>query len=233
MKKGSFILLCLLISLIHNATAQGGYHFGTKGGLSLANQNWNGFERRASLTYHINAFVETLDPEGRGALYAQLGLHNRGSNIGFTSLRNQRSYNFKNISLCAGAKKLLDTNFDLGRPYYFVGIRAEYTLSNNMTEMRDYFLDVFNQNPQFTSPSLLAEPLFATKFNYGLSFGGGIQFDGGDFFTPSLEFTISPDISFQYDRLPNSISSDATQVRNLTFEISFVLRFLREVTYED
>ena len=70
------------------------------------------------------------------------------------------------------------------------------------------------------------------SFNYGLTVGGGFEFGGTDFFTPAIEFSISPDVSFQYDRpeLPN-LGLNQARIRNITFEISLVLKFLREIVY--
>jgi len=234
-----FSLLFVCILALSTAQGQAGYHFGTKGGLSLANQNWNGGDRRPYLTYHINAFVETRDPEERGALFAQIGLHNRGSSIGFRTfdnLRNNRAYEFKNISLMVGAKKLISTVFLGAKPYYFLGVRGEYNLTDNLREMQNFFINLTNNNtnPDFTFNSFISrEPAFIQKWLYGISIGGGLQFEGGEFFNTALEFTVSPDLNFQYDQGPSTFNNgNALQIRNVTFEVSLVLRFLREVVYE-
>jgi len=232
-----FSLLFVCILALSTAQGQAGYHFGTKGGLSLANQNWNGGDRRPYLTYHINAFVETRDPEERGALFAQIGLHNRGSSIGFRTfdnLRNNRAYEFKNISLMVGAKKLISTVFLGAKPYYFLGVRGEYTISQNIEEMQKFFFDLqrLNSNPDFTFESFTSrDPLYVRKYLYGISIGGGLQFEGGEFFNTALEFTLSPDLNYQYVQA-NSGGTNTLSIRNVTFEVSLVLRFLREVVYE-
>lgn len=200
----------------------------------MANQNWNS---SAYFSYHINAFVESRDPEERGSLFAQIGLHNRGSSVGFTSLnniRNRRAYKFQNISLLVGAKKPIEKYLLGGTPYYFVGIRGEYTLSENLREMQEDFVKLQSTsiNPEVFSTFLVREPANVEKFLYGISLGGGLQFDGGEYFNTALEFTLSPDLSYQYIGLPQGSSGSVRQVRNVSFEVSLVLRFLREVIYE-
>ena len=233
MKLLTSIIVFVLYLIPSESFAQGGYHFGLKGGPTLANQNWDGFERRYALTYNISGFVESRDPEDRGSLFAQLGLHNRGSSVGLFGFRSRRNYNFKNISLLLGAKKAVDTELLGAKPYYFLGIRGEYTLAHNLVEMFEFFENILFNNPQIMNAgSLLVEPAFVRRWNYGISIGGGFEFSGTEFFNPALEFTISPDLSYQYQRFPNSISPFETQVRNVSFEISLVLRFLREIVYE-
>lgn len=235
----SFSLFFILIMCLSPAFGQGGYHFGTKGGATMANQNWNGGDRRPYLSYHINAFVETRDPDERGALFAQLGFHNRGSSIGFRTfdnLRNSRAYEFQNISLMLGAKKLLFQTFLGAQPYYFLGVRGEYNLNDNLREMQDFFINLSNNstNPDFTFSSFISrEPAFIQKWLYGISIGGGLQFEGGEFFNTALEITLSPDLNYQYDQGPSNFNGgNSLRIRNVSFEVSLVLRFLREVIYE-
>ena len=233
-----YILLFLVIAVLcgQDLIGQNGYHFGTKGGISIGNQNWNGAERSPLFSYHINGFIESRDPNLRGSLYAQFGLHTRGSGLGVIFNSNSRnSYRFRNLSLLVGFKKVLDKEVLSANPYYFMGIRGEYTVSNNMREIQEFFINVFNANPTNTIPSFItAEPAFVNQWLYGISIGGGFQFYGSEFFNTALEFTLSPDINFQYNRLPGQISGqDALQIRNVTFEISLVFRFLREIIYED
>ena len=211
-----------------------GYHFGMKGGVSLANQSWNENDRRMLFTYHGNLFIESRDPDDRGALYAQIGMHTRGSSIGITTFRrNDLNYQFQNLSFQLGAKKKVPSNLG-AQPYYFVGIRGEYTVGDNLLEIGERRLEISNVNPNF--PLDIQDPIHIRKLNYGITLGGGFEFIGGEFFTPAIEFNISPDLSFQYDRpqIENTTAGilPATQVRNITFEISLVMKFLREVIYE-
>jgi len=235
MKLGSKVLTYCIVFLLCTAVyGQDGFHFGIKGGPTLANQTLNESDRRFLLTYHGSLFVESRDPGDRGALYAQLGMHNRGSSFGRSNIGSSGlQYNFQNLSLQLGARKKVSSGLSV-QPYYFVGIRVEYTLGDNMEEM---FLRLFNINSNNINNNFsfsLLEPEFVNKINYGLSFGGGFEFSGGEFFTPALEFNISPDVSFQYDRPElNNPPVPVTQIRNLTFEVSLVLKFLREVIYTD
>lgn len=236
----SLLTILILTSFSFGIAAQGGYHFGMKGGLTFANQTWNDGERRIMLTNHINVFVETRDLENKGSLFAQIGLHARGSGIRFNFLSGgfgDDGYLFRNVSLLLGAKRKVATKMNLD-PYYFMGIRAEYTLNDNL-------LDIFERyglNQTLQSSYIYPDPFYINKFNYGISIGGGLEFQGGKFFNPALEFTVSPDISLQYDEPPlNNVttgsgqtrSTNGRRIRNITFEISLVLRFLREVIYED
>lgn len=230
------ICLCIGASL----SAQNGYHFGTKGGLSIGTQNWNGGERSPLFSYHFNGFVETLDPDLRGSLFASLGLHTRGSSLGFRGFNfnntNRNSYRFRNLSLMLGAKKVLDREIIGARPYYFAGIRGEYTISNNMREIQDNNTQFLNNNifPNGVPTNFIIESAFVNQWLYGISFGGGFEFFGSEFFNTALEFTVSPDLNFQYNRLPGQIQgTDALQIRNVSFEVSLVFRFLREIIYEE
>jgi len=237
------LILCLcLLGLWAPGQAQsttGGYHFGLKLGPTLANQNWNGADIRPLFTYHINAFVESRDPNEKGALFAQLGLHNRGSSIFINRVGNlNRStgrYRFRNLALMVGAKKLLDTQILGAQPYYLIGIRGEYSFSNNMREQQELFNQIFASIPIQEVPTLVrVEPAFAQQWLYGISLGAGFKFEGTEFFDTALEFTLSPDLNFQYNRLPGAVgtNSSALQIRNVSFEISLVLKFLREIIYE-
>jgi len=238
----SIFLSCLFIQLNgqDDDVDVGGFYFGPKMGLTLGTQNWDGFERQPMVNYHLAVFAETLDPELRGSFYAQLGYHSRGSalrlrlvNLGgaFTN----QAFIYRNASLGVGVKKRLEIN-SLHTPYYFVGVRGEYNISNNLRQVREEF-------------SLGASSLFypfevyVRKFTYGLSFGGGFEFEGSDFMQPVIEFNISPDLNFQYisEDIGNVINPFNGQpvnltersIRNVTFEISLVLKFLREVIYVD
>lgn len=231
MKVFTIITSFLLFIISFQVSGQNGYHFGIKAGPTIANQTWNNSERRVALTYHFTGFVETLDPEERGSLYAQLGLHNRGSSVGISNFRSRWNYNFKNIALELGARRILDQEMLGARPYYSVGIRGEYNVTNNLEEITQGFQEIIFNNPNLNNGSFTIEdPVFLNKFVYGISIGGGLQFYGSEFFNTAVELRVSPDIGFQYDRVVSANSS--TQIRNVSVEISLVLRFLREVIYE-
>lgn len=235
----TLVFICCLFGINKNtALAQGGYHFGVKGGVTLANQNWNDNERRVLLALHGNVFIESRDADDKGALFAQIGMHTRGSSIttaslGFGNL--QTGYRFQNISLLAGARKKISP-LHRATPYYMVGIRAEYTVANNLAQIQQDFCS--NLTAGFGCP--FPDPFFVRELNYGITIGGGLEFAGTEFFTPAIEFSISPDLSFQYDRprLENVVNAPGgvlqqARVRNITFEVSLVFKFLREIVYTD
>ncbi len=233
------LLFLFLASFSLISQEAGGYHFGLKGGISLANQNWNNADRRILFNNHFNVFVESLDPDEKGSLFAQLGIHSRGSGIRVNFLNGgfaNDGYVYRNLSLLLGAKRKLASVQAL-KPYYFVGVRLEYTLFNNLQDIIERYY-----NPSTRSSFIYPDPNFITKLNYGISMGGGFEFDGGKFFNPAIEINFSPDLSFQYDQppigtviAPNGMPVDVPQrrIRNFTLEVSLVLRFLREVIYED
>ena len=233
------IIVLLLFIMGSRGQSQDGFYFGPKAGLTIATQNWNQSERNPLLNYHFAAFVESIDIDYKGSLFAQLGYHTRGSSILVsninTGLRFSDGYKFRNLSFLLGAKKRIRTD-NFSTPYYFFGIRLEYNLANNLGEIQERFEN---------SPSSLFYPFefFVNDFVYGASVGGGIEFLGSAYVQPTIEFTISPDLSFQYrsDPIPNvvspyngmTISIPERTIRNVTFEVSLVVRFLREVIYID
>lgn len=240
-----FLFLFFSLSLTYvqaqdNTENVSGFHFGPKLGLSLGTQNWDGFERRPMANYHFAMFVESLDPDLKGSLYAQLGYHARGSGLrlqigNLGGVFTNQAFIYRNISLALGVKKRIVTS-SLSTPYYFVGIRGEYNVNNNLKEVRDEFS---------IGASNLFYPfeVFVRDITYGISFGGGFEFYGGDFVQPAIEFNFSPDLSFQYmsEEVGSVINPfngqpvnlPARNIRNVTFEVSLVLRFLRQVVYID
>jgi len=237
----SFIVFFSSCSLFaqENGETVGGFYFGPKLGLTIGSQNWDGGERRPMANYHIALYTESLDPNLTGSLFAQVGYHSRGSGLNIVNLtlgfNSNQAFIYRNLNVTFGVKKRLLTE-KLSTPYYFVGVRGEYQLSNNLADVQSRF--------QLGASTLFYPvPEFVNNFTYGLSFGGGFEFEGSKFIQPGIEFTFSPDLNFQY-RSPevpfviNPFSGQSTslperKIRNLTFEISLVLRFLREVVYLD
>ena len=229
----SVLIICFTCTF---AKAQNGFYFGPKGGLTIGVQNWNETERKPLLAYHFSAFIESIDIDYKGALFAQFGYHTRGSSLSIinltSGLRLSDGYKFRNLSFVLGAKKRLITE-KLSTPYYFFGIRGEYNIANNLASFQD----------RFSNSLFYPQELFVNDFTYGMSIGGGIEFLGSAYIQPAIEFTISPDLSLQYQSpaIPNVISPydgrtitiGERRIRNITFEISFILRFLREVIYVD
>ena len=237
MANRKFWILIVFISIGFHSIGQG-FYWGPKAGFTIGMQNWNNTERSPLLSYHGNVFIESIDIDYKGALYAQIGYHTRGSSInvfGLNGFRLSDGYKFRNISLQLGAKKRLITE-KLSTPYYFFALRLEYLISDNLQSFQDRF-------GQSVSSLFYPIPGFAKKIVYGLSVGGGIEFLGSAYVQPAVEFTISPDVSFQYQspEIPNVISPydgrtitiPERSIRNVTFEVSLMVRFLREVIYID
>ena len=229
-----YLLICFLLTT--SLFSQGTFYFGPKAGLTLAVQQWNNLERDPLFAYNGSFFIESYDPEDRGSLFAQIGYHKRGSGIRvfdfFSSNSADRSFQFNNLALQLGAKKRFNRS-DSKTFFYHVAIRGEYTLNTNLSDYEE-----LNRNFPF-----YPFDQFVNKINYGLSFGGGIEFGSSKFAVPFLDITISPDISLQYrqDAIPNivnpftglSTTLSERNIRNLTLEITFGMRFLREVIYID
>ncbi len=228
-------LLLLVISILTVASLQAqSFHFGPKAGGTIAIQQWNNLERDPLFAYHGAVFIETLDPEDNGSLYAQLGFHKRGSGVRvfdiFSSFSADQNFQFNNLALALGVKKRINRT-ESKAFYYHFGVRGEYTINTNL-ENFERFNSLFYPIDEFVR-----------KFNYGLSFGGGIEFGSSKFSVPFIELTISPDISLQYQQnaIPNVINPFNGQtmtlqersIRNLTLELTFGMKFLREVIYVD
>ncbi len=207
--------------------------FGPKLGPSIGFQRWNNFDQDALLAYHAALFIESYSEEGNGTLYAQLGYYTRGSAIRVTDILQGRnfssSFKFNNLGLTLGAKQMIQSSSSF-KPYYHFGLRLEYTLSTNLDQYEN-FNSVFYPTNEFVR-----------KLNYGVSLGGGFQKNLSEFIGAALEVTVSPDLSKQYEQpaLSNVIipgqgtqtrNIQARDIRNLSFEISLVLRLLRKVEY--
>ncbi len=229
----STIVIILSSIVVQNSTAQG-YYFGPRGGLAIAFQNWNNIQRDPLLAFQGDLFLETNDEENKGSLFAMLGYHTRGSSIrvaNFLSGANfQQGIKFNNAVLTIGAKKKIDLS-EKFVPYYQVGLRAEYTVSNNLDEL----------SPLQSTYYPFAE--FVNNFNYGINLGGGFEYVIDELITSFIDFNIAPDISFQYRQpaIQNVISPyngqptsiPARDIRNFNIEISIGFKFLRKVIYVD
>lgn len=234
---GSYFLLANV--LIAQSSA-----FGLKGGLTVGLQNWDGFEQDPLLRYHGIAFIESYSEEEPFAVFAQLGYHVKGSAIRNRNFRdpNQpgffrppaREFLFNNLSLSLGAKQ----KFALGNTsqwYYLFGIRGDYTLSTN--------LDEYNEINLLYPIYPLDSDVFIRNFNYGIIFGTGIDLPIAELVGVLLEFSVNPDLSFQYMQpaLGNVIDPyrgttttiRERRIRNITFEVTLGFRFLRLVEYID
>ena len=230
-----------LLSLATLATiqAQGGYVFGVKGGPTLALQQWNAAQRDPLLRYHGDIFIESLDDANQYTLFAQAGYHVKGSSIRFDFFPNGSTdrviftdnFQFQNLSVVLGAKQ----KFDLGISntwFYSFGIRGDYTID---TKLRPPGIED-------TDPQARFYPLegFVNRFNYGISVGAGLEFPFSEFVAISLEGTINPDLSLQYNQ-PNITTGSSIgpsninerRIRNIAIEFSLGLRLLRKIEYID
>lgn len=235
-----FILSTALISQDDTGERITGFYFGPKAGLTMANQNWDGYERRPLFSYHGAIFMESFDPYYRGSLFMQLGYQNRGSSLTINNLSGGFNFSegltFSNLAVTIGAKKRLLITSISSTPYYYVGVRGEYNISNNTEDIQERFSS--------SAASLFYPfPTYVNDFVYGITFGGGFEFVGSEFVFPAIEFTVSPDLSFQYrspDGIPvvNPFNGQPTtlperKIRNVTFEVSLILKFKREVILLD
>lgn len=235
MKKLCFVLILFSFSSLDLASQS--FYFGPKGGLTIGTQKWQAYSnRRPLLNIHADIFIESYSPENKGSFYTQLGYHTRGSSIRFINTLNLNSftqgYSFNNLSLILGVKSPVK-GLSKSYPNYFygVGVRAEYTLFTNLEE----FLGTASAN---------FYPLdqFVRKFMYGINISGGILFDRREFVQPFIEFSLQPDLSPQYDQYFDLTTTNpwtgqpqiirANKIRNVSFEVSFAVKFLRKVIYE-
>jgi hypothetical protein len=233
-----FIILCLA-SIKQEAQS---FVFGFKGGPVIATQNWSNFQRDPLFDLHGIAFIETWAEDSPNILFAQIGYHARGSSLrqifvnpatGF--IPQTRSFRFRNLALTVGAKKKL--SMGTWSPFYTVGLRGEYTVSTNLDEFVD-------QN--FTSRTAYPLNEFVRKFNYGIYVGGGTEFAINDLIGVVMELSVNPDLSRQYFQPPltnvynpnpfngqSTINLSEREIRNVTLELTFGFRFLRQVVYYD
>ncbi len=210
-----------------------------KGGLSIGTQRWNAFSNRSPLfRYHGDLVIETADSDEFG-IFAQLGYHVRGSAVRYINLSAgantnfiSRPFAFHNLAVGIGGKQRF--GYRNIKAYYLIALRGEYTVWTNLGRYED------ENNVYLFLP---IEGL-VRRFNYGVTAGGGFEWSFGDLVGGILEFTVSPDFSYQYRQPPlqnvpspyiSGVFTDIPEreIRNLSFEISLGIRFLRIVEYID
>ena len=219
------------------------FAWGVKGGLLVGLQKWEGIQRDPLIKYQGSMFIESVPEGNEFSLYAQGGLHLKGS-----ALRNQRyffpngdlysppttEFIFRNASVVLGAKQKFDFGA-VGKKFYSFGIRADYTISTNLDDFR---------NGTTPAPFTFPDNFFVRKFNYGVSLGGGLEFPFNELVGAIVDLTINPDFSFQYRQPPlgnvaspsvpgQVISIPERKILNVTMELSVGFRFLRKVEYID
>ncbi len=235
----SSLLLLLLVLLSGQLDAQS-YAFGVKGGPAIGFQRWGEGQRDPLWAYHVAGFIESAPSLEDGVIYAQAGYHVRGSAIRFQAINvnniflGQRTDEFKynNLSLAVGFKKRYGVG--VGVAYYLFGLRGDYTIGTNLKDYEDFVANGL----------IYPTDAYVRKFNYGLSLGGGWEIPMGDYVSGIIELSFHPDFSRQYDQpsIPNVIDPffpgttrtiPDRRIVNYTGEISFGLRFLREIEYYD
>lgn len=228
------ILFCIVIFGLTSLSGQSKI-FGPKGGLTIGVQSWDGIQRQPLFSYHGALYVEGYKENAPASFFGQIGLHTRGSSEriffvnGTSAQAFRQKFQFNNIAAIIGAKKRFETS-GKNKPYFGFGIRVEYTLSTNLDE-----------SSQFAG--YFPVEGFVNKFNYGATALFGYEFPFSEFVGGMIEASLSPDLSHQYQQ-PGGVAviSPITgmgvtlreqQIRNITFEISFGLRFLHKVIYLD
>ena len=228
------------------------FAWGAKGGLTIANQRFNGggtYDNGLLFKYHGDLFIENAPDDPTSVLYGQFGYHTRGharrfrqgvavnaSNNALISIPGfTQQFVFNNLALIVGFKRRGVLNNE--HAYYGLGLRAEYTISDNLPEANTSLPLYYTLSYPQTD--------FVKKFNYGLTLSGGYEFPFSDLVGGFVEFNVHPDISKQYfqpainatfrdfftGETINGIPEQS--IRNLTFELTLGFRFLRKVIYVD
>ncbi len=222
MKK--YIVLAIAMLCYTMTSAQWGTAYTFKGGLTLGAQKWNSQERELKPGGHAAFVIESVDQESGTGLFAQVGIHQKGSRLVFQARTGQdqsgneidlprRSFSqpFNNASVILGAKKYKQLT-DYITTYIGIGIRGDYTVSYDLYYGRE-FMDEY-----------------VRRFNYGLTSMGGLEFLVGDKGAFLVELSFHPDISKQIDlpvpvpyydiRTNQLLQLPVQKVTNFPFEIS-------------
>lgn len=225
----AFWILILGSFLDLNAQANG---FGIKLGPSMGFQSWGGSSQSDPLwKYHIDLFMDSESTNEKNIIYGQLGYHVKGAAIRFSAFfdLNGNRYpggsfgmEFQNISLEIGLKRFI--KMGKWKPFYAFGLRGEYTAGTNF--------EVYPELEEWTK-----------KWNYGISVRLGSEFKLSKLVRGGLELNIAPDLSNQV-YVPASIRridpwtgtiypGYEQKTKNTTIELSFYLRFMQIIIYED
>lgn len=209
--------------------------YSLKGGMSMGTQRWESFDRQPLFGYHLDLQVESLSDVEPRTLYASLGYHQRGSSTRTfiltqagmnTGTRRTETYQFNNLVLALGAKQTY--GIGAGRAHVALALRGEYTMSTNLDD-----------NPLSNTQFAVYRPSddFVTRFMYGIDLGGGLDFSLSPSLDLLLELRASPDFARQYFQPPlanvlvpgdsNPRSIPELSIRNVSFEVSAGLRFVR------
>ncbi len=210
--------------------------FGVKGGLGIATQRWNNFDRDVLIAPTGSVFME-FQTEGKFALFVEGGYHQRGSALRFRAQTinvngtlvdiDARVFeqSFHNAALILGGKSLINTSGKIN-PYYAFGARLEYTFKNDLGTLYPAWEQYMN------------------AFNYGVTLAGGLEYPFGKDKPGALfiEFSAHPDFSKQifvppgsyYNRwLDQNVATQEQKVINLSFEITLGIKFVQKIEYID
>jgi Outer membrane protein beta-barrel domain len=238
--KYTFIITFLFLSLLGYGQS---YYWGVKGGPTIGTQAWNGDNQRDPLiSYQGDLFYETISEEGSSAFFMSGGLHVRGSKIitrastytnsagmAVSYPSTSTSFQFRNITVILGIKKYFASK--LRTLYYDFGLRAEYNISNNLTDYNSYIFSAYYPIKDNVN-----------KFVYGLTLGGGIDIPLNEKVSTFFEIGFNQDISRQYfrnvikyatDYNGNVYSVPEQSIRNFSVDITFGVKFLRKIVYYD
>ncbi len=207
------------------------FYFGPKLGPAANFQRWGNGSNDPLISVNADIFIESAPEDDKNFLYASIGYRTRGSawrtgnfngNISF----NATKFKFNNGVLELGFKRML-TDAPDNRPFYFMALRAEYTLSTNLEQYNNSFF--------------YPQTAFTNRFMYGGSFGGGYEFKFREMMKFFVELGIHPDASLQYNQpdgvratdpfTGNSIILTERMIRNMSLELKFGMKFLRKVEY--
>ena len=237
------LLFSLAISCAFLVLEAQTFAWGLKGGLLIGTQKWENIQRDPLLKYHGILFIESVPENNAFALFAQSGYHIKGSAIrnfqlNFTNGDVYRpptqEFLFRNLVLTLGAKQKFDFR-ETSKAFYSLGLRTDYTLSTNLDDYKD---------GNGFAPAFLPDNFFVRKFNYGFHVGGGLEFALSELIGAIVDFSVNPDLSFQYKQPAignvtspynpaQTITIPERKIVNVTLELSVGLRFLRVVEYID
>jgi hypothetical protein len=237
-------LLFLLAGAVQTALPAQSTAFILNIGPSIGTQKWdNSFDREPLFKYHASLGIESVNNEDdRGALFAQIGYHVKGSANRFSFWRISggveiftQNFLFNNISLLLGAKQKKPLGNAAAKYFYFGGIRGDYTLNTNLKKLNE-------ENPFLRT--YYPQDGFVRKWMAGVSVGGGLELNFSELIGAQVMLSVNPDLTNQYFQpsIPNvidpftpgqTITIPERRIRNTTIELSLGLRLLRKVEYVD
>ncbi len=227
-------LVYLLVLIGQLAQAQG-TSYTLKLGYSASFARWDFRTRDPLFAPSFAIELEDFAAQNSSAVYGVLGYYRRGASSGIRRVRldngGYREVNGQfamyNIGLTLGVrgKKALG---DYRQWFYSFGLRGEYNVRDNFSDYQSASLPV----------SYFPDKSFIRPFVYGFSLGGGVEIQLSEKLDGVIELNFFPDISKQYEQpalsnVPDPhrpgqfITLRAREIRNLSAELSFGIRFVR------